>query len=326
MAASRPRRIVLAVHPGCEILDCSGPVSAFHASDRLARIRGQVGYRVELVAPQAGPCTTSSGIALVAERSLSQVRGPVDTLNVPGGTADAPDQLVRFVRRLAPHARRVASVCTGAFTLAEAGLLDGRRATTHWAAAEHFRERFPAVRLEPDAIWVEDDGCFSSAGVTAGIDLALALVDADLGREIALEAARYLVMYLKRPGGQSQFSVGLRAQAAGRTDLADLPAFIAEHLADDLSVPTLARRAAMSPRHFSRAFGRAFGVSPARYVERARVESACAHLELGRLGVEEIALRCGFGHAERMRRAFHRVLRVAPSDYRSRFSAERIAS
>lgn len=227
---------------------------------------------------------------------------------------------MRKVRRLADRSRRVASVCTGAFILAQAGLLDGKRATTHWAACRELEDRFDGVELQPDAIYVRDGDVFSSAGVTAGMDLALALVEDDLGRDAALEVARWLVLFLKRPGGQSQFSAQLELQTSDRDALRDLVAWIVEHPGADLSVPALAAQANMSPRNFARVFTKELGATPGVFVKRVRLEAARRRLEESDDGVETIAHHCGYGAAETMRRAFVRNLRVAPAEYRRRFA------
>jgi transcriptional regulator GlxA family with amidase domain len=252
-----------------------------------------------------------------------EVSGGIDTLLVAGGIgaprAAADRALIGWLRRIAPRARRLGSVCTGAFLLAEAGLLDGRRATTHWRFCRQLAERYPRVAVDPDPIFVRDRRVYTSAGVTAGMDLALALVEEDHGREVALGVARQLVMFLKRPGGQSQFSVPLMAQAAERQPLSELLTWIGDHPGADLSVEALARRAAMSPRNFARVFTRHVGMTPARFVERARVEAARRRLEESSVGVEVIATESGFNSAEIMRRAFLRTVRVSPADYRHRF-------
>jgi transcriptional regulator GlxA family with amidase domain len=254
---------------------------------------------------------------------LGNVRGPLDTLVVAGGTGTAraleDRALVGLVKRAAGRARRVASVCTGAFLLAEAGLLDGRRATTHWSACARLAARYPQLEVDPDPIFVRDGRIWTSAGVTAGMDLALALVEEDHGRDVALAVARELVLFLKRPGGQAQFSAQLRAQLAERTALRDLQAWIADHPGAELSVEALARRVAMSPRHFARVFKQETGATPARAVLAARVEAARRRLEDGDDGLAGVAAACGFASAEVMRRAFLRTLGVGPSHYRTRF-------
>jgi transcriptional regulator GlxA family with amidase domain len=219
-----------------------------------------------------------------------------------------------------PRVARLASVCTGAFVLAEAGVLDGKRAATHWQSCARLAERYPNVRVEPDPIFVRAGHVYTSAGVTAGMDLALALVEEDHGPKVARQVARQLVLFLKRPGGQAQFSAQLEAQLADRAPLAELTAWMADHLAADLSVEALARRAAMSPRNFARVFVRAYGSTPARHVEKLRLEAAQRRLEESDAGVDAIAAECGFGTRESLRRAFARTLRVSPTAYRARFA------
>ena len=313
-------------YPDVQILDVTGPLEVFARAGRVAVERGRLAespYRVEVLAPKAGMLRSQSGIGLVADRAFADVTGGIDTLLVAGGAgtrAMVEDRaVVAWIRRMARRVRRLGSVCTGTFILAATGMLDGRRATTHWAWCESLASMFPAVHVNPDPIFVRDGNLYSSAGVTAGMDLALALVEEDLGRTVALETARQLVLFLRRPGGQSQFSAQLSAQAAERQPLRELVAWIVDHPDADLSVEALARRAAMSPRHFARVFTREVGTTPARYVETVRVEAARRRLEESTNGVDAIADACGFGTAETMRRAFLRRLRVPPSAYRGRF-------
>jgi transcriptional regulator GlxA family with amidase domain len=321
------RRVAVVAFPDVQVLDVVGPLEAFAIASRLLELHGRTtpAYAVEMVATQAGVVRASSGLGLVAARALRQVRGELDTLLVAGGVgtpaALRDETLVAALRRLAPRMRRIGSVCTGAFVLAEAGLLDGRRATTHWEWCDALAARFPRVQVDRDPIFVRDGNVYTSAGVTAGMDLALALVEEDHGRALALEVARQMVLFLRRPGGQSQFSAALAAQSADREPLRDLQAWIAEDPGRDCSVPALARRVAMSPRNFARVFSREVGATPGQFVERVRVEAARRRLEESADGVDNIASRCGFGTAETMRRAFLRTLRVPPSAYRSRFRA-----
>ena len=312
------RRVVIAVFPGVQTLDVTGPAEVLRAATKLR----PPGYEVTIAAPEPGPLRTST-VTMVPDLPLNACRFPIDTLIVAGGTgtrrAEEDDTLIAWLREAAARARRVTSVCTGAFLLARAGLLDGRRATTHWASCSDLAARYPEVTVEADPIFVRDGNVATSAGVTAGMDLALALVEEDLGREVALEAARWLVLFLKRPGGQAQFSAQLAAQTADRAPLRELQAWIPDHLDQDLSVPALARRAAMSERNFARAFRRETGMTPGAYVEAARVESARIALESGDLPVESIARQAGFGTVETLRRAFRRRVGVSPVDYRSRF-------
>ena len=312
------RRVVIVAFPGVQTLDVTGPAEVLRVATKLH----PPGYEVRVVAPEEGPLRTST-VAIVPDSSLGACSGAIDTLIVAGGTgtrrAEDDDTLINWLRKAASRSRRVTSVCTGAFLLAKAGLLDGRRATTHWASCADLAERYPAVSVEPDPIFVRDGNVATSAGVTAGMDLGLALVEEDLGREVALEAARWLVLFLKRPGGQAQFSAQLAAQTAERQPLRELQAWIPDHLDQDLSVPALARRSAMSERNFARAFRRETGMTPAAYIEGARVERARIALETGDLPVDRVARQVGFGTAETMRRAFGRRLGVSPMDYRSRF-------
>jgi transcriptional regulator GlxA family with amidase domain len=276
-----------------------------------------------VVGPQPGPVTSSNGLAVVVEHGVAEVRGDIDTLIIAGGLGtrrcvqDA--DVIAWVRRAAARSRRVTSVCTGALLLAEAGLLDGKRATTHWAFAEELAGRYPKVHVDADPIYLKEGRFYTSAGVTSGMDLALALVEEDLGREIALATARWLVLFLKRPGGQAQFSAQLSAQTAAREPIRDLQWWILEHLDENLSVEALAARAGMSPRNFARVFTREVGATPARYVERIRVDAARRQLEESSASIDQVADICGFGTAETMRRAFLRNVRVPPADYRNRF-------
>jgi len=242
---------------------------------------------------------------------------------VPGGRGARPGhaEVVAWLRRHGPRTQRLTSVCTGAFLLAEAGLLDGRRVTTHWAYAEALARQFPAVTVDPEPIFVRDGPVVTSAGVTAGIDLALALVEEDIGREAALDVARHLVVFLRRPGGQAQFSAQLHAQLARRRPLRDVQHWITERPAADLSVERLAARAGLSPRQFARSFAAETGMTPGRYVDRVRLEAARRELEDTGAGVEQVARSCGYGTPETMRRAFIRALGLSPAGYRQRFQA-----
>jgi len=315
------RRVVIVAFDDAQSLDISGPAEAFSIATRF--FKGD--YAIELVTPDGEPARCTSGLSLNADRSIDEVRGAIDTLVIAGGigtdAAVGDERVIAWVRGAAKRARRVASVCTGAFVLAEAGLLDDRRATTHWADCARLAERYPQVAVESDPIYVRDGNVSTSAGVTAGMDLALALIEEDHGPEIALKTARALVLFVRRPGGQSQFSAQLTAGPARREPLRDVQAHIAEHPAADLSVPALAARAYMSERNFARAFRAETGMTPAAYVEAARVERARRELETTDLPVQAVAARCGFGTVETMRRAFGRRLGVNPAAYRDRFAA-----
>jgi transcriptional regulator GlxA family with amidase domain len=309
------RIIELLIYPNFQLLDAAGPIAAFEIAERY--VPGS--YVLRVVAPRAGPVASSSSVALVAEpfgRSRS-----VDTLLVSGGdgtrTATHDKRILKYVCKRAVIARRAASVCSGTFLLAAAGLLDGRSATTHWSRTPDFARRFPAVRLDPDRIFVRDGKFWSSAGITAGIDLALALIADDLGETIARKVAQQLVVYYRRPGGQSQFSPLLQMERPdGR--FAQLLDHIRGNLRRRLAVVELARFSCMSPRHFSRRFRTEVGVGPAKAVERIRVDTARAALESGARSVQHVAVECGFHDAERMRRSFRRVLGMVPSALKRR--------
>ncbi len=316
-----PRRIVIVAFDGVQMLDVSGPSEVFSQADRASKRRE---YELELVCTRGGSITTSSGLELRAHRQLRACRGSIDTLVVAGGPgsrdAARDEHLISWLRSAARRSRRVASVCTGAFLLARAGLLDGRRATTHWTATGALSRSHPAIEVDPDPIFVRDGNVYTSAGVSAGIDLALALVTEDLGAQASLAVARSLVLFVRRPGGQAQFSTALGSQDAARSAIRELHNWLLDHLDEDLSVPALADRASMSPRNFARVFARETGLTPGAYVEALRVERARTLLETTELQVEGIARRCGFGTPETLRRAFARRVRVSPRDYRDRFA------
>jgi transcriptional regulator GlxA family with amidase domain len=316
----------MAAFPGAETIDVVGPLEVFSTASRILDATtspAEPAYRIEIAAESPGPLTMASGLQVVAARSFKGLRGPIDTLIVPGGgggeIAARDSRYVSWIEKTSPSVRRTASVCTGARILAAAGLLKGRRATTHWRWCKQLARDYPDTKFEPDSIFVRDGNVWTSAGVTAGMDLALALIEDDYGRELALTTARMMVIFLKRPGGQSQFSAQLASQMAEREPLRDLQAWIVEHPEEDLRVEVLARRVAMSPRNFARAFAREVGMTPARFVEQARLGAARRRLEDTTGGVDEIATATGFGTAETMRRAFLRGLRINPSAYRARF-------
>ena len=316
------RDVLIVAFPGLQGLDLIGPAEVFAAATEHT---GHEAYRVRVAASAPGPARTSSGVAIVAEEAIADVAGPIDTLMVVGGDgtygAVTDEHLVTHVARLARRARRVTSVCSGAFVLAQAGLLDGRRATTHWRVCDLLARTFPAVDVDPDPIYVRDGDVWTSAGVTAGMDLALALVEEDHGRDVALAIARRLVLFLRRPANQSQFSAHLRAQTAEHDGIRAAQHHVAERPDTDCSVAALARIALMSERSFARAFAAEVGITPARYVERVRVETARRLLEDGDDGVDAVAAAAGFGTAETMRRTFVRHLRTSPTEYRRRFRA-----
>ncbi|MFF7408367.1 GlxA family transcriptional regulator [Streptomyces lydicus] len=310
------RDVLVVLFDGVQALDVTGPVDVFNGADRAA----PGNYRIRTAALDAAPVRATSGLTLVPDLALADAPAP-HTLLVPGGEGTRmPDpRLTDWLRGNAHRARRKVSVCSGALLLAETGLLDGRRATTHWMLCDTLAERFPAVRVEPEPIYVRDGDLATSAGVTAGIDLALALVEEDLGRDLALTVARHLVVFLRRPGNQTQFSAQLAAQTAQRRPLRDVQHWITENPAADLSVDALAGRAGLSPRHFARAFRDEVGMTPGRYVDRVRLEAARRGLEDTVDGVAQVARRCGYGTPEAMRRAFLRALGASPAEYRRRF-------
>ena len=305
------RDIGFLIFPDFQLLDAAGPIAAFEIAGRL--VPGA--YRLHLLAREAGAVPSSSGVAMTAKAFAEAP--PLDTLIVSGGEGTRSPAIceatLAFARATFRSARRTASVCSGTYVLAAAGLLDGRRATTHWQRSKDFQRRYPTVRLEPDKIFVQDGALWSSAGITAGIDMALAMIGADLGEDVARRTAQQLVVYHRRPGGQSQFSALLEMQG-GRFDA--LLAWARENLALPLSVDQLAERAAMSPRNFARQFAVETGSTPAKAVERLRVEAARALLDNQPLQVEDVALETGFGDQERMRRAFLRAFGQPPQALR----------
>ncbi|MEU0038571.1 GlxA family transcriptional regulator [Streptomyces sp. NPDC006333] len=310
------RTVLVVLFDAVQSLDVTGPAEVFAGAETCR----PGSYRVRTASLDGAPVRTSSGLALVPDGTLAEAPAP-HTLLVPGGRGTRrPDpRLTDWLREHGPRADRLVSVCTGALLLARAGLLDGRRATTHWAYCDTLAREHPAVRVESDPIYVRDGRVSTSAGVTSGIDLALALVEEDLGREAALTVARHLVVFLRRPGNQAQFSAQLAAQTARREPLREVQQWITEHPGEDLCVESLAARARLSPRHFARAFQSETGVTPGRYVDRVRLEHARRLLEDTADGVAEISRACGYGTPEAMRRAFVRALGAAPAEYRRRF-------
>ena len=310
------RTVLVVLFDDVQSIDVTGPVEVFAG----AETQSPGTYRIRTASLDGGPVRTSSGLTVVPDSALADAPAP-HTLLVPGGQGTrAPDpRLTAWLREHGPRAERLVSVCTGAILLAEAGLLDGRRATTHWSYCAKLARDHPAVEVDPDPIYVRDGPVSTSAGVTSGIDLALALVEEDLGRDTALTIARHLVVFLRRPGNQAQFSAQLAAQTAQREPLREVQQWITEHPDDDLSVDSLAARASLSPRHFARAFQSETGMTPGRYVDRVRLEHARRLLEDTTDGIEQISRTSGYGTPESMRRAFLKVLGTAPTEYRRRF-------
>jgi transcriptional regulator GlxA family with amidase domain len=318
------RNVVIVAYPGVQALDVVGPFEVFAGARRAAAAHGiDGGYRVQLVGLEPGPVTAESGLDLTAAALPAPISG-IDTLLLPGGggvdDARRNPALVAWVREAAPSARRLATVCTGAFLAAEAGLLDGRRVTTHWARAGELGTAYPAVQVDADPIYVHDGRLWSSAGVTAGIDLALAMVEDDLGTDVAQLIARWLVMFLHRPGGQTQFATPVWVRRADRSPVRAVQVRVEAAPGDDHRVAALAAAASMSERHFARVFVAEVGETPSRFVERVRTEAARRDLESTRDTLDVIATRCGFGTAETLRRTFRRRLHTSPDAYRRRFA------
>ncbi|MFE0675722.1 GlxA family transcriptional regulator [Streptomyces sp. NPDC058867] len=313
------RTVLLVLFDGVQSLDVTGPLEVFTGAE--AQVPGT--YRIRTASLDGAPVVTSSGLRIAPDTALDPApEAPAPhTLVVPGGQGTrSPDpRLTDWLRAHGPRAERLVSVCTGALLLARAGLLDGRRVTTHWAYCARLAHDHPELEVDPDPIYIRDGTVATSAGVTSGIDLALALVEEDLGRDVALTIARHLVVFLRRPGNQAQFSAQLAAQTARREPLRDVQQWITEHPASDLGVDALAARAGLSARHFTRAFRAETGTTPGRYVDRVRLEHARRLLEDTAGGVEEISRASGYGTPEAMRRAFLKALGAAPAEYRRRF-------
>jgi transcriptional regulator GlxA family with amidase domain len=326
MSAAMPagRLVAMVAYAGVNLIDVAGPMQAF-ASAEEPRPPGERTYRLVLVSEDGGPVTTSPGITLETAPLAALDGADIDTLIVPGGLPRSGvfdlDRLVAWLAANGHRPRRLCSVCTGAFLLADAGLLEGRRITTHWARAEELRRRHPQLDIEPDSIFVADGRVWTSGGVTAGIDLALALIEDDLGHEVAIATARQLVMFVKRPGGQSQYSTPLTLQAA--PGFAALHGWVAEHLDEDLTVERLAAVAGMSPRSFARKYVSEVGRTPAKAIELMRLEAACRALTDTRLPLKRIAADTGLGSEQNLRRVLRRQFSIGPLEYRQRFSAGR---
>jgi transcriptional regulator GlxA family with amidase domain len=318
------RTVAIVAYPGVQSLDVTGPFEVFAGALRAAAAHDiDAGYDVSVVAAEPGPVTCESGIALIAS-ALPEPDVRLDTLLLPGGggVEDARHDraLVGWIGHAASRARRVATVCSGALLGAEAGLLDGRRVTTHWARADQLAAEYPLVEVDADPIYVRDGEVWTSAGVTAGIDLALALVDDDLGSDVSQLIARWLVMYLHRPGGQTQFATPVWVRRAERSPVREAQSRVEATPDGDHRVSSMAEAASMSERHFTRVFTAEVGESPGRFVERVRTEAARRELESTHDTLDVIASRCGFGSPETLRRAFHRRLRTSPDAYRRRFA------
>ncbi|MDD1607292.1 MAG: GlxA family transcriptional regulator, partial [Methylococcaceae bacterium] len=326
------------IYPGADILDIAGPSEVFAFANLMLLLQGvtkEPAYIIDILAEKPGVITTLMGLQIIATHGYSDMSDDIDTLIIAGGFVPAgffpgidvgnPSTfknpvLMAWIRTMSTRVRRLASVCTGAFALAESGILNGRRATTHWDFCQRLMLDYPDVKVEPNQIFIQEGNIFTSGGITSGIDLALTMLEDDWGHDIALAVARYIVVFLKRPGGQSQFSNYLTAEAAHRPDFRELQTWIMAHPAEDLRVEVLASRVCMSPRNFARLFLAETGMTPAKYVEMARIDAARHYLQTSNLSIEMIAEKSGFFDPERMRRSFIRQLGVNPKNYRDRFN------
>lgn len=330
-ARGATRRVVLVGAPGTQILDLVGPFQIFtRAAELFAAKNPSLPpiYSVEIVSTSRGrPLVTNCGLGLIAHRTFRETKGPIDTLLIAGGNAiesgDISGEVLRWIRKAAAETRRVGSVCTGALLLAQAGLLNGKKATTHWKYCELLATKYPGTEVNPDPIFMRDGNVYTSAGVTAGMDLSLALIEEDYGSRLALEVARDFVLYLRRPGGQSQFSVALSLQGTDPQPFRDLVPWVLDNLGEELNVGVLAEHVSMSPRNFARVFTREMKTTPGVFIERLRVESARRRLEESQHSLKRIATESGFRSISSMRAAFQRVLGTAPGQYRQRFRANR---
>jgi transcriptional regulator GlxA family with amidase domain len=309
------RRVVISGPPPVQILDVTGPLEVFSSC---------ADYHVVIASPEGtDQLKTSQGLALAGALPLSQIEGPIDTLVIAGGpgaeSGSYDPEYLRWIADAATESRRVASICTGAFLLAAAGLLDGKRAVTHWKHCDRLAREFPKIKVQADPIFLRDGSIYTSAGITSGIDLCLALVEEDHGHQAALDIARQLVMFLVRPGGQAQYSHMLSRQAITSEPLRELQVYMLENLKSNLSVEALAERIGMSPRHFSRVCLREMNMNPGQFVDRMRVEAAQQMIDSSSLGLKEIADQCGFASADTMRRAFQRTIGITAAEYTQRF-------
>jgi transcriptional regulator GlxA family with amidase domain len=321
---TKSRRVVLLAFEQMNLLDLSGPLQALASANRLHAGKSGPLYDTCVASVNGGLVTTSSGLPVMTISIASLDRAAIDTLIVPGGSKDdefhSPPAMVKWIARRAPSVRRVCSVCTGAFMLAAAGLLEGRQVATHWDWIQRLKAQNPAIFVDADKIFIRDGSIWTSAGVTAGIDLTLALIEEDFGHAVAIATARQLVVFMKRPGGQSQFSVPLRAQAESLGDFAELHAWVAASLNSDLTIERLAEHCGMAPRTFARAYVAKHGRTPGRMVEAMRLEAACRALEETQLPLKSIAADTGYGDEQNLRRVFQRRLSISPTQYRDRFS------
>lgn len=320
------RHIVMLAFPDCELIDVTGPMSVFSFANIALKHSGiskEPLYDLSVVAEQEGPVRTYSGLSIHADRSYDSLTEGIDTLLIAGGLnvdgAMYDEKIQRWLRQLLPYVKRMGSICTGAFVLAESGLLDNRNATTHWLFCERLAKKYKQVRVDPEKIYVRDGNMYTSGGVTSGIDMALNLVEEDWGWDVAAGVARAMLIFMRRPGGQSQFSAYVVNEAKTRKDFRELQAYIVSNPDADLSVEKLAERMSMSPRNFSRIFCHEVGLSPAKFVDRIRLEAARNMILQTDLPVEAVSSRCGYNSSEQMRRSFYRILNVSPNEYRANF-------
>ena len=321
MARQTVHRVGYLVFDGIQALDLFGPLESFQEANESLEGK-RLRYQNVIVSEDGHSVISSSGVEICAQKSIRECP-PLDTLIIPGGAGArnenfSPD-VIRWIERKSTHAKRIGSVCTGLFIFAQTGLLDGCRVTTHWRHVHEAQKCFPALQLVEDALFLRDGKVFTAAGVTAGIDMALALIEEDFGPTAASEVARRLVVFVKRPGDQRQYSSALQHQAAASNEFADLSVWIKEHIANDLSSEVLASRVGLSERQFRRRFTQTFGETPTRHVERMRIEAACNWLINEPLSIERISREAGFSSADVFRRTFERIRGVTPSDYRNRF-------
>jgi transcriptional regulator GlxA family with amidase domain len=324
--AERRRRLVLVVSPTQDPLEIIGPLNALRTGNFVLEFSGRpdMGYDIEIVASLPGCVFRHDGLTISVDRTYDQIEGNVDTLLLAPMDFDllleGQEKFLTWVRRMSMQARRTVTVCSGAYILAEAGILKDRRATTHWDLEPDFTERYPDVQLDVDSIYIKDGRIYTSAGMTAGLDLMIALVEEDFGRNVALRVAQAMVLFLKRPGSQSQFSTQLSHDLSETSEIAELQSYIYENIDEDLRVERLAERVNMSPRNFSRTFTKEIGVAPGRFVEQCRLEIARQRLETSEQAISKVAEGCGYGSTDSMRLAFERQLGVSPRDYRRRFA------
>ena len=325
------RHIAMLVYPNCLLIDAIGPTEVFNFTNAALQQIGRISlsesvYTLSIVAENKGPVKTSSGVCLVADKGFNDINDDIDTLMVAGATHSSyldavknDNKTCNWLISMMPKVRRMVSICTGALLLAECGLLDGHKATTHWLHCDQLALQYKKIRVEPDKIFVRDGNMYTSGGVTAGIDLALSLVEEDWGWEVAANVARGMLIFMRRPGGQTQFSSYIFNEAKTRKDFRELQAWIVSNPSADLSVDYLAERMAMSPRNFSRLFCQEIGVTPAKFVEGVRLEAARNMMLQTDLPMESVAVNCGFSNAEQMRRTFQRLLKTTPQEHRSYF-------